>query len=56
MKEERSSSIAPQNSAQYPGVWGESVLTDTVLDELKKQSINGCLLCFFDAWDEEEWD
>ncbi|MBV9679971.1 MAG: hypothetical protein JO185_26790 [Acidobacteriaceae bacterium] len=33
-----------------------SVLTDTVLSELKQQSTNGCLLCSFDTWDEEEWD
>jgi hypothetical protein len=33
-----------------------SVLTDAVLEELKKQSENGCLLCSLDAWDEEEWD
>jgi hypothetical protein len=34
----------------------ESVLTDAVLEELKKQSENGCLLCSLEAWDEEEWD
>lgn len=34
----------------------DSVLTDAVLNELKKQSINGCLLCSFDVWDEQEWD
>ncbi|MDQ2839575.1 MAG: hypothetical protein M3Y72_00735 [Acidobacteriota bacterium] len=34
----------------------DSVLTDAVLCELKKQSVNGCLLCSFDAWDGEEWD
>lgn len=33
-----------------------SVLTNSVVDELKKQSPKGCLLCSFDAWDEEEWD
>jgi hypothetical protein len=33
----------------------DSVLTDAVLDELKQQSTNGCLLCFFDTWEEEEW-
>ena len=36
--------------------FGESVLTDRVLGELKKQSANGCLLCSFDALDAEEWD
>ena len=34
----------------------DSVLTDTVLSELKKHSANGCLLCFLDAWEGEEWD
>lgn len=34
----------------------DSMLTDAVLNELKRQSINGCLLCFFDTWDEQEWD
>ena len=32
------------------------VLTDAVLDELKKQSPEGCLLCILDAFDEEDWD
>jgi hypothetical protein len=34
----------------------DSVLTDAVLNELKEQSPEGCLLCSFDTWDEEEWD
>ena len=34
----------------------DSVLTDAVLNELKKQSTNCCLLCSFDTWDEQEWD
>ena len=34
----------------------ESILPNRVLDELKKQASEGCLLCSFDAWDEEEWD
>lgn len=34
----------------------ESVLTDAALDELKRQSANGCLLCSLDALDEEEWE
>lgn len=34
----------------------DSVLTDAVLSELKKQSANGCLLCSLDAWEGEEWD
>jgi hypothetical protein len=41
---------------QYLPAGIESVLTDTVLSELKSQSINGCLLRSFDTWDEEEWD
>jgi len=36
--------------------FNESVLTDSVLEELKRQSENGCLLCSLDALDEEEWD
>jgi hypothetical protein len=32
----------------------ESVLTDAVLEELKKQSQNGCLLCSLDVLDGEE--
>jgi hypothetical protein len=36
--------------------FSESVLTDRALEELKKQSAYGCLLCSFDAWDGEEWD
>jgi hypothetical protein len=34
----------------------DSVLTDAVLSELKKQSANGCLLCSLEAWETEEWD
>ncbi len=34
----------------------DSVLTDQVLSELKKQSTNGCLLCALDEWEAEEWD
>jgi len=33
----------------------DSILTDAALSELKKQSVDGCLLCTFDAWDTEEW-
>lgn len=32
------------------------VLTDAVLIQLKEQSPEGCVLCFFEAWDAEEWD
>ena len=42
----------PASSSSF----GESVLTDRVLDELRKQSANGCLLCSFDALDAEELD
>jgi hypothetical protein len=46
----------PQNVPLLPPDSGlDSVLTDAVLSELKQQSTNGCLLCFFDTWDEEEW-
>ncbi|MFL6452207.1 MAG: hypothetical protein ACJ746_31760 [Bryobacteraceae bacterium] len=31
-------------------------LSDAVLEELKEQSPEGCLLCLFDDWDLEEWD
>ncbi len=34
----------------------DSVLTDAVLSELRKQSADGCLLCSLDALDGEEWD
>ena len=44
-----------QNERGRPAL-GESLLTDKVLDELKRQSVNGCLLCSFDAWDTEDWD
>jgi hypothetical protein len=45
-----------QNDTNPRDAFGESVLTDSVLNELKEQSANGCLLCAFDAWDGEEWD
>lgn len=32
-----------------------AVLSDAVLSELKRHAPAGCLLCFLDAWDEEEW-
>lgn len=34
----------------------DSILTDSVLNKLKEQSPEGCLLCYFEAWDEEELD
>lgn len=45
-----------EQSAEARTSLSESVLTDAVLEELKKQSENGCLLCSLDALDEEEWD
>ncbi len=34
----------------------DSMLTDAVLAELKRQSENGCVLCTLEDWDEEDWD
>lgn len=31
-------------------------LTDAVLEELKEQAPEGCLLCAISALDEEDWD
>ncbi len=31
-------------------------LTDAVLEELKEQAPEGCLLCALSAMDEEDWD
>jgi hypothetical protein len=45
-----------QNNTNPRDAFDESVLTDSVLSELKRQSANGCLLCSFDTWDGEEWD
>lgn len=45
--------------ALHSGISGQdmdSVLTDAVLSELKKQSADGCLLCSLDALEGEEWD
>lgn len=47
--------ISQNNPNQRSALYG-FVLTDRVLDELKRQSEDGCLLCSFDAWDEEDWD
>jgi hypothetical protein len=33
-----------------------SVLTETVLSELKKQAPDGCVLGSLDTWGDEEWD
>ncbi len=35
---------------------GDSLLTDSVLNELKRQSTAGCLLCSLDELDGEDWD
>ncbi len=34
----------------------DSVVTELVLAELKRQAPAGCVLCRLDAFDEEEWD
>ncbi len=34
----------------------DSALIDPVLTELKRQAPAGCVLCSFDALDDEEWD
>ncbi len=34
----------------------ESFVTDAALDELKRQSADGCLLCSLDDLDGEEWE
>jgi hypothetical protein len=34
----------------------DSVLTDAVLDELKKQSTAGCVLCSLEELDGEDWE
>jgi hypothetical protein len=45
-----------QQRAEARSSLSESVLADVVLEELKKQSQNGCRLCSLDALDAEEWD
>jgi hypothetical protein len=35
---------------------GGLALTDAVLEELKEQAPEGCLLCALSALDEEDWD
>lgn len=47
---------ASQDNTNPRDAFGESILTDSVLNELKKQSANGCLLCSLEAWEAEEWD
>lgn len=46
----------PRCDTNQRNSFSSSVLTDRFVDELKKQSPEGCLLCSFDAWDQEEWD
>lgn len=46
----------PQQQANPRGGLGEFVLTDSILSELRRQSADDCLLCWFDAWDGEDWD
>jgi hypothetical protein len=46
-----------RNGINRHALFANSVLTDSVVEELKKQSSEGCLLCSFEAWDnEEDWD
>ena len=45
-----------QNNNYRPASSIESVLTDAALNELKKQSANGCMLCALEAWEAEDWD
>jgi hypothetical protein len=34
----------------------DSVLTGDALRKVKAQAPEGCVLCSFDVWDDEEWD
>jgi hypothetical protein len=45
-----------QSDFSSAGSLTETVLTDSVLTELKRQSSDNCLLCSFDSWQEDEWD
>ncbi len=53
---EQASNPCPPSMEYPPQGFLDSVLTDAVLNELKKQSVNGCLLCSLDALDTEEWE
>lgn len=33
-----------------------NIFTDAVLNKLKEQANDGCLLCSFDNWEEEDWE
>ena len=34
----------------------DSVLTEAALCELKRQALEGCILCELESLDEEDWD
>jgi hypothetical protein len=38
------------------GVSGDWGVTEGVLNEIKRQSTNGCLLCVLEQWPEEDWE
>ena len=48
--------FALSNSEPPPSFSADSLLTESVLCELKRQAPPGCVLFSFDALDEEEWD
>jgi hypothetical protein len=50
------SSATMEAMARDINALGCFALTDAVLDRLKEQSPAGCLLCIFEAMDEEDWD
>ncbi|MGI8958383.1 MAG: hypothetical protein ACR2IV_01200 [Bryobacteraceae bacterium] len=50
MEEEPQVSV-PNQSASF-----EYLITDAVLEEIKKQSTGGCLLCAIDEWAEGDWE
>jgi hypothetical protein len=46
----------PELPASRQNASFESLVTDAVLGEIKKQSTAGCLLCAIDEWAEEDWE
>jgi hypothetical protein len=48
--QEREVSMSDRNASFEP------VLTDAALDEIKKQSTAGCLLCAINEWAEDDWE
>jgi hypothetical protein len=50
------SALSAEIASQRGAASGGFVLTDSVVEELKRQSANGCLLCSLETLDEEEWD